>query len=182
MGELGKAFWAMVELHPQIRAGRQILGPEVQRRRLLGHAPRPEPVDQNAKAVTGGGRIVNALDGDGPHGPVLPGLGFAILIRKKRHPARAKTGPEPGHSQAACGERRGSISRGSQCGQVAEWLKAHAWKVCNGESRSRVRIPLCPPKVINNIIKSMIYILAERIPLGLPPSPACHTDVSEAGI
>ena len=30
-------------------------------------------------------------------------------------------------------------------GQVAEWLKAHAWKVCNGESRSRVRIPLCPP-------------------------------------
>jgi hypothetical protein len=22
---------------------------------------------------------------------------------------------------------------------VAEWLKAHAWKVCNGESRSRVR-------------------------------------------
>jgi hypothetical protein len=30
-------------------------------------------------------------------------------------------------------------------GQVAEWLKAHAWKVCNGESRSRVRIPPCPP-------------------------------------
>ena len=24
-------------------------------------------------------------------------------------------------------------------------MKAHAWKVCNGESRSRVRIPLCPP-------------------------------------
>src|SRR6185437_12391228 len=33
----------------------------------------------------------------------------------------------------------------SLAGQVAEWLKAHAWKVCNGESRSRVRIPLCPP-------------------------------------
>ena len=30
----------------------------------------------------------------------------------------------------------------SLAGQVAEWLKAHAWKVCNGESRSRVRIPL----------------------------------------
>ena len=30
-------------------------------------------------------------------------------------------------------------------GEVAEWLKAHAWKVCNGESRSRVRIPPCPP-------------------------------------
>jgi hypothetical protein len=33
----------------------------------------------------------------------------------------------------------------SLAGQVAEWLKAHAWKVCNGESRSRVRIPPCPP-------------------------------------
>ena len=30
-------------------------------------------------------------------------------------------------------------------GQVAEWLKAHAWKVCIRESVSRVRIPLCPP-------------------------------------
>src|SRR3954470_13274778 len=37
------------------------------------------------------------------------------------------------------------ISPASLAGQVAEWLKAHAWKVCNGESRSRVRIPLCPP-------------------------------------
>jgi hypothetical protein len=30
-------------------------------------------------------------------------------------------------------------------GGVAEWLKAHAWKVCIGESLSRVRIPLPPP-------------------------------------
>src|SRR3546814_233231 len=30
-------------------------------------------------------------------------------------------------------------------GGVAEWLKAHAWKVCRGESLSRVRIPLPPP-------------------------------------
>jgi hypothetical protein len=37
----------------------------------------------------------------------------------------------------------------SLAGQVAEWLKAHAWKVCNGESRSRVRIPLCPPNPLN---------------------------------
>jgi hypothetical protein len=32
-------------------------------------------------------------------------------------------------------------------GQVAEWLKAHAWKVCIRESVSRVRIPLCPPSL-----------------------------------
>jgi hypothetical protein len=30
-------------------------------------------------------------------------------------------------------------------GLVAERLKAHAWKVCIGESLSRVRIPLSPP-------------------------------------
>src|SRR5919202_5926721 len=30
-------------------------------------------------------------------------------------------------------------------GGVAEWLKAHAWKVCIRETVSRVRIPLPPP-------------------------------------
>src|SRR5215469_14822151 len=41
--------------------------------------------------------------------------------------------------------RGGAVYSRETEGQVAEWLKAHAWKVCNGESRSRVRIPLCPP-------------------------------------
>ncbi len=44
-----------------------------------------------------------------------------------------------------CGMGRVRVFPLFQCGQVAEWLKAHAWKVCNGESRSRVRIPPCPP-------------------------------------
>lgn len=30
-------------------------------------------------------------------------------------------------------------------GEVAEWLKAHAWKVCLRETVTRVRIPLSPP-------------------------------------
>src|SRR5665213_3006846 len=30
-------------------------------------------------------------------------------------------------------------------GEVAEWLKAHAWKACLGETLTRVRIPLSPP-------------------------------------
>jgi hypothetical protein len=30
-------------------------------------------------------------------------------------------------------------------GEVAEWLKAHAWKACIRETVSRVRIPLSPP-------------------------------------
>jgi hypothetical protein len=28
---------------------------------------------------------------------------------------------------------------------VAEWSKAHAWKVCRRVTVSRVRIPVCPP-------------------------------------
>ena len=30
-------------------------------------------------------------------------------------------------------------------GEVAEWLKAHAWKACIGETLSWVRIPFSPP-------------------------------------
>src|SRR3954470_68548 len=30
-------------------------------------------------------------------------------------------------------------------GEVAEWLKAHAWKACLGETLTWVRIPLSPP-------------------------------------
>ena len=32
-------------------------------------------------------------------------------------------------------------------GEVAEWLKAHAWKACKRETVSRVRIPLSPPLI-----------------------------------
>ena len=28
---------------------------------------------------------------------------------------------------------------------MAEWLKAHAWKACKGETLSWVRIPFSPP-------------------------------------
>ena len=30
-------------------------------------------------------------------------------------------------------------------GEVAEWLKAHAWKACKGAILSWVRIPFSPP-------------------------------------
>src|SRR5262249_14540980 len=36
-------------------------------------------------------------------------------------------------------------------GEMAEWLKAHAWKACRGETPSRVRIPVSPPLKINNL-------------------------------
>jgi len=34
---------------------------------------------------------------------------------------------------------------------MAEWLKAHAWKACLGETLTRVRIPLSPPFIFNNL-------------------------------
>ena len=41
-------------------------------------------------------------------------------------------------------------------GEVAEWLKAHAWKVCLRETVTRVRIPLSPPA---NLLPSICLIL-----------------------
>jgi hypothetical protein len=40
-------------------------------------------------------------------------------------------------------------------GEMAEWLKAHAWKACIGETLSRVRIPVSPPFQINNLRKAL---------------------------
>ena len=36
------------------------------------------------------------------------------------------------------------FDRKKYIGEMAEWLKAHAWKACIGETLSRVRIPLPP--------------------------------------
>lgn len=38
-----------------------------------------------------------------------------------------------------------AISLNRHNGAVAEWSKAHAWKVCRRETVSRVRIPVAPP-------------------------------------
>jgi hypothetical protein len=38
-----------------------------------------------------------------------------------------------------------STGEATQTGEMAEWLKAHAWKACIGETLSRVRIPVSPP-------------------------------------
>jgi hypothetical protein len=46
---------------------------------------------------------------------------------------------------AGLSNREAALGRVCPCGGVAEWLKAHAWKVCIRETVSRVRIPLPPP-------------------------------------
>src|SRR5690606_18728650 len=38
------------------------------------------------------------------------------------------------------------------CGEVAEWLKAHAWNACIRETVSGVRIPLSPPLALRFIL------------------------------
>jgi hypothetical protein len=37
-------------------------------------------------------------------------------------------------------------------GEVSEWLKEHAWKVCIRSNVSRVRIPLSPPTYQDNYL------------------------------
>ncbi len=51
-------------------------------------------------------------------------------------------------------------------GEVAEWLKAHAWKACIRETVSRVRIPLSPPI---NLFKLFFFIRKFIALVVLPP-------------
>jgi hypothetical protein len=44
-------------------------------------------------------------------------------------------------------ESKIAAARARMHGQVAEWLKAHAWNACIGATLSRVRIPPCPPVI-----------------------------------
>lgn len=39
------------------------------------------------------------------------------------------------------------VKKTKSFGEVAEWLKAHAWKVCLGLNLTRVRIPPSPPYI-----------------------------------
>src|SRR5215212_4848682 len=39
---------------------------------------------------------------------------------------------------------------------MAEWLKAHAWKACIGETLSRVRIPVSPPDFRSDKLSSTV--------------------------
>ena len=43
----------------------------------------------------------------------------------------------------------------AQEGELSEWLKEHAWKVCILERVSRVRIPHSPLSIESEIIKSL---------------------------
>src|SRR5690349_7150058 len=65
-----------------------------------------------------------------------------------RHPAGVRPKPNLGAGFPACPGSFSRYSRGRFSGQVAEWLKEHAWKACIPARVSRVRIPPCPPEQI----------------------------------
>src|ERR1700691_6766888 len=47
----------------------------------------------------------------------------------------------------------GKLNQSARCiGEMAEWLKAHAWKACLGETLTWVRIPVSPPLVLRNCL------------------------------
>src|SRR5690606_10040596 len=49
-------------------------------------------------------------------------------------------------------------------GEVSEWLKEHAWKVCIRETVSRVRIPLSPRAKVQGLGFSRGLIVSECLP------------------
>ncbi len=59
------------------------------------------------------------------------------------------------------GAARGVASR-MGCGDVAEWSKAHAWKVCIGVTLSWVRIPPSPPFTFDKY-KLNVYNIADPV-------------------
>src|SRR5690554_8181103 len=54
----------VIEPLAQFRAGRELLGPPIDAGLLLAHAPRPDAVDQHARAVAIGGLLVRSLDAE----------------------------------------------------------------------------------------------------------------------
>src|SRR5438445_6171999 len=53
-------------------------------------------------------------------------------------------------------------SREGPCGEMAEWLKAHAWKACVRETVPWVRIPLSPPDSLCKLFDFIEFCFAIR--------------------
>src|SRR5215469_13042776 len=62
-------------------------------------------------------------------------------------------------------------------GEMAEWLKAHAWKACLGETLTWVRIPLSPPASLScREFPSPFpaeFVNSAHISQSLPAKPDC---------
>lgn len=83
--------------------------------------------------------------------------------------------PAPLESPALHGPR----TRPDRSGEVSEWLKEHAWKVCKRLNRaSGVRIPLSPPDIRTKplILRGFFSFLP-----GLVCHPVCHSKLAVVG-
>ena len=83
------------------------------------------------------------------HGTARPGSP-AVAGRRRRAAAvhcnsRCRFREFPALERPACTGLAGQRYNRPDHGEVAEWSKAHAWKVCRRETVSRVRIPVSPP-------------------------------------
>ena len=45
---------------------------------------------------------------------------------------------------------------------MAEWFKAHAWKVCVPSRVPWVRIPLSPPNIDDKTVKKLTFLKIEK--------------------
>ena len=66
-------------------------------------------------------------------------------------------GPSPVEARTVC-SNLAQAGRLNLIGEVAEWLKEHAWKVCIVETLSRVRIPPSPLKSVILDSKALIIL------------------------
>src|SRR5215203_519045 len=90
-----------------------------------------------------------------------------LLFRRKQ---RATSRQVPAlHAFGASPLKRPRLRRAD--GGVAEWLKAHAWKVCIRATVSRVRIPLPPPAISTNILTSKRF---SALDAGVPQQVSQH--------
>src|SRR6185437_8156459 len=94
-------------------------------------------------------------------GGLLPESPTGIDCRALRH-CLARLRPEPHHHRikmwAELVEKNlRHVPHEQQlpesAGEMAEWLKAHAWKACLGETLTWVRIPLSPPDFQTQLAK-----------------------------
>jgi hypothetical protein len=77
--------------------------------------------------------------------PVPPSNGFSDSPTMV---TSCSKGARPRARLNCCGRFRLRRTVPRHAGEMAEWLKAHAWKACIGETLSRVRIPLSPPLIL----------------------------------
>jgi hypothetical protein len=90
------------------------------------------------------------------------------LHRSRQEVVQSKEYPRHETAQCLAAASRFGIVQSrakSAIGEVAEWLKAHAWKVCRRDTVSRVRIPPSPPNPGQSYPQQTLhFLITKRLP------------------